>query len=156
MIQDDPRNNSAWNQRWFAVHRAVKEPLTLELCRHEADYAIHTGATLDPFNESPWRYLIGLLREQSSCDHSDLLYSEYYTKTESLRSVLADAHRDPETCANWTSARIDLLEGMGDKESLLDKAIPLAEGLAREYDPIRKKYWMMRVDQMKEKAAAAL
>jgi hypothetical protein len=38
----------------------------------------------------------------------------------------------------------------------LDKAVPLAEGLTREYDPIRKKYWMMRVDQMKEKAAAAL
>jgi protein farnesyltransferase/geranylgeranyltransferase type-1 subunit alpha len=124
LIQEDPRNNSAWNQRWFAVHRGRKQKgddgddpiISLELARHEADYAIHTGATLDPFNESPWRYLIGLLKELPN-NNSDL-YAEYEAKAYSLRAILSDAHRDPETCSNLTSARIDLLEMIGDDESL--------------------------------------
>jgi protein farnesyltransferase/geranylgeranyltransferase type-1 subunit alpha len=125
LIQQDPRNNSAWNQRWFAVHRGRRKKkddadgddpiISLELARHEADYAIHTGATLDPFNESPWRYLIGLLKELPN--NADL-YAEYEAKAYSLRAILSDAHRAPETCTNLTSARIDLLEMIGDDESL--------------------------------------
>ena len=118
LIEQDPRNNSAWNQRWFAIHRAKKEPLPWdEVARHEADYAIHTGATLDPFNESPWRYLIGLLKEVQE-DNRNEIYAEYEEKAYSLRAILSDAHRDPDTCTNLTSARIDLLEMIGNEDSL--------------------------------------
>lgn len=33
----------------------------------------------------------------------------------------------------------------------LFQAKKLAQGLADEYDPIRKKYWMMRIDQMQKR-----
>ena len=131
LILQDPRNNSAWNQRWFAVHRgSKKDTLPLEVARHEADYAILTGATLDPYNESPWRYLIGVLKEQP---HNPGLIAEYETKTESLRTVLTNALREPEACANWTSARIDLFEMIGDKECLEKVRISLKQGMNHRY-----------------------
>jgi len=76
-ILSDPRNNSAWNQRWFALHEGQistrsnsskasyrgKSILSLEKANDEANYAL-CGAKVDPFNESPWRYLISVLTEQ--------------------------------------------------------------------------------------------
>ena len=111
LIIQDVRNNSAWNQRWFASHRGSQNPLDTEHSRKEADYAIN-GAKLDPYNESPWRYLIGLMRQEPS------LTREYEHKAAELRQVLVDANRNADTCANLTSARIDMLEMMGDDESL--------------------------------------
>lgn len=123
LIQQDPRNNSAWNQRWFAIHRGKNDiALSLDVARTEADYAI-SGATLDPYNESPWRYLVGVLQEQcrrGSCDETSQrkLLAEYEGKAYALREVLSEANREPDTCSNLTSARIDLLEMIGDKDSL--------------------------------------
>jgi hypothetical protein len=77
----------------------------------EADYAIK-GAELDPYNESPWRYLIGLIKEDRS------LAGEYESKASQLRIILTTAGRDPDECCNLTSARIDLLEMQGDADSL--------------------------------------
>lgn len=76
-ILSDPRNNSAWNQRWFALHEGQistrsnpskasyrgKSILSYEKANDEANYAF-CGAKVDPFNESPWRYLISVLTEQ--------------------------------------------------------------------------------------------
>jgi len=79
--------------------------------RKEADYAIN-GAKLNPCNESPWRYLVGIIREEPS------LTAEYEKMAAALWQVLMDADRDPDGCANLTSARIDMLEMLGDVESL--------------------------------------
>ena len=73
---------------------------------------------MDPFNESPWRYLIGLLKEQHRLNPDVELLEEYETKANSLRSVLSDAHREPDTCSNLTSARIDIFEMIGTEECL--------------------------------------
>ena len=147
LIRADPRNNSSWNGRWFASHRARREPLPLDICRQEADLALE-GAKLDPYNESPFRYLIAILREQKY--QLVELATEYFPKVEALRSVLVDANRDPEACVNWTSAKIDLLEAMSNENSWT-KAVALAEGMANQYDLIRTKYWALRVRQLKEK-----
>jgi len=111
LVLEDPRNNSAWNQRWFVSHRGAQQALDAEQVRKEADYAIN-GAKLDPYNESPWRYLIAIFREEPS------LTAEYEKKAVAVRQVLVDADRDPDGCANLTSARIDMLEMLGDEESL--------------------------------------
>jgi len=50
LIQQDPRNNSAWNQRWFVFHEGGSiKALALEMAKKEADFAIQ-GANLDPYN----------------------------------------------------------------------------------------------------------
>ncbi len=107
---------------------------------------------MDPYNESPFRYLIGLLREQSP-QTTKMLAAECFPKVSALETVLVNAHRDPEACTNWTSARIDLLEIIGDKASL-SHAITLAEGLANQYDTIRKKYWQLRIRQLQQQSAS--
>lgn len=164
LIQQDIRNNSAWNQRWFVSHRGRigNHQLSLEAARREADFAIEEGARLDPYNESPWRYLIGILREQQrriqhepgSDDGSRTTLREWIVEFEvratALRSVLTEAHRDPDTCVNLTSARVDLLEMMGTIDSL-KTAIVLTEGLATEYDVVRKKYWSLVLKRLRKK-----
>lgn len=162
LIQVDIRNNSAWNQRWLVSHRGKKRrqspPIGLDVARREADFAIKHGSMLDPYNESPWRYLIGILQEQ--CQHYKKQHQkkdndfnqtmlkkmivEYEAKSNSneIRNVLITANRDPDTCVNMTSARIDLLEMIDTKDSL-QTAMILADGLATKYDIIRKKYWFL-------------
>jgi protein farnesyltransferase/geranylgeranyltransferase type-1 subunit alpha len=122
LIEEDIRNNSAWNERWFVIHRGKHDvdPLPLEVACHEAEFAMK-GISLDPFNESPWQYLIGLLKEQlqkGDNESAKKVISEYETKAFGLRQVLVEADRNPDECVNLSSARIDLLEMLGNKESL--------------------------------------
>jgi protein farnesyltransferase/geranylgeranyltransferase type-1 subunit alpha len=158
LIQEDPRNNSAWNQRWFVCHAGGRvKVLTAENAVKEADYAI-LGARLDPYNESPWRYLIGVVQEQiqslknENDDNNDkvtALLSDYLEKTWAVQQVVSEAGRDPDACSNLISAAIDLLEFKGDASSL-ERAVELAETLAQTHDPIRCKYWNMRCQQMNQ------
>ena len=153
LLEQDIRNNSAWNQRWFVCHRGkTGTHLSLQGARKEADFAMEEGARLDPYNESPWRYLIGILREQQqqSRQASEEMLVEYETRAKSLESVLIDARRNPDACVNMTSARIDLLEMIGTKESL-KTSILLAEALATEHDTIRTKYWSLVLKRLRNK-----
>jgi len=161
LIQEDIRNNSAWNQRWFAIHRGKHRGgghlvLNFDVARQEADFAID-HARLDPYNESPWRYLIGILREQQQekSSKADIIVENHIVEYEAkasneLRNVLTDAFRDPDACVNMTSARIELLEMIGKKDEL-ETAVELAEGLANEYDIIRKKYWILVLNRLRRR-----
>ena len=112
---------------------------------------------MDPYNESPWRYLVGVLREQQQSfrDQGDTdgfasLLVEYQVRSEALRGILTQAHRNPDHCVNMTSARIDLLEMIATKDSI-QTAIQLTEGLAKEYDTVRKKYWGLVLRRLRKK-----
>ena len=87
------------------------------------DYAIESGAKLDPFNESPWRYMIGVMAEQikvkkANGDDDKAIIDEYLAKTIATRTVISDAGHDPAKCSSLISARIDLLEMKGDAPSI--------------------------------------
>jgi protein farnesyltransferase/geranylgeranyltransferase type-1 subunit alpha len=123
LIEEDIRNNSAWNERWFAIHRGKQDGdlIPLEVAWNEAEFAVEKGIALDPYNESPWQYLIGILREQLQSGDSESakkVISEYEAKAFHVRHVLEKAERDPDACVNLNAARIDLLEMLGNKESL--------------------------------------
>ncbi|KAL6526914.1 hypothetical protein OROGR_016004 [Orobanche gracilis] len=61
LLVDDIFNNSAWNQRYFVVTRSPSHG-GLEVMRDsEVAYAIQAILT-KPENESPWRYLRGLYK----------------------------------------------------------------------------------------------
>jgi protein farnesyltransferase/geranylgeranyltransferase type-1 subunit alpha len=147
LIAEDCRNNSAWNQRWFAVHKGTRDILPAEISHREADYAIEIAA-IDPYNESPWRYLIGIIKEQKSPSMVD----DYLKATTDVKQALVDADRDPEACANLNSARIDLLEMNGSNEALV-MAIELCNAMSAKYDLIRRKYWDFRVTELEKKLA---
>ena len=77
LLDEDCRNNSAWNQRWFVAHKGISDVLNLEDAVVEVEYAMkYVG--VDPYNESPWRYLIGVLSEQynsATDDKSEFILS---------------------------------------------------------------------------------
>ncbi len=80
-IHRDIRNNSAWNHRWFIVHvrtdnrgstpggTAMIVPLTTTM-EQEMDFAIDIIA-IDPYNESPCKYLVALVRELCDIYNTD-------------------------------------------------------------------------------------
>ncbi|KAG7358312.1 protein prenyltransferase alpha subunit repeat-containing protein [Nitzschia inconspicua] len=152
LIDEDIRNNSAWNQRWFVVHRGKQDgkPLSMNEARLEADFAIDKGISVDPYNESSCRYLLSILKEQLLEGEHDLakkLVEEHEAKVSNLRLAFEKTNQDPGKCVNLTATWIDLLEMMGDKESL-QKAVSLAKGQATEHDRIRTKYWLFRAKQL--------
>ncbi|RYH28573.1 hypothetical protein EON65_11670 [archaeon] len=72
-IAEDIRNNSAWNQRWFVVHRRGVDGVgmggegkgdrvvTSEVLQREIEYVWQSIFTVKK-NESSWNYLRGLIR----------------------------------------------------------------------------------------------
>jgi protein farnesyltransferase/geranylgeranyltransferase type-1 subunit alpha len=150
LIIDDGRNNSAWNHRWFVTHNTElcnknNNKLTRDQASSEASYAI-VHCQLDPYNESPWRYLIGVLKEVQVPD----LVEEFHSKAVTLKSVLLQAKRDPESCVSLNSALIDMME-MRNTVDTCQQAMELAQFMAQIYDTIRVKYWNLRKHTLQAK-----
>lgn len=166
-VLSDPRNNSAWNQRWFALHEGnvayaavstgggtSSSVLSLEKAKEEASYAL-SGAKVDPYNESPWRYLIGVLMEQWRLVQRE--GGDVDKVTELIRETIAaikEMKRSREegspteshsigVCVSLMSALVDLLELFTDEKELLTEAKVICGELMLE-DPVRRKYWYKR------------
>ena len=224
LIQEDVRNNSAWNHRYFAVRcgrtkkvgrsgvrgvvMGVRPPSKRALS--EVEFAFFHG-TLDLYNESAWKYLVGVVREtfyhavepelgksdrqnsnnNDDCDDRDYPVEsgrEWTTRVEkALGNVIdlategvalesnssdynggsdgdaeiksgiincdSDGDDKPLTSAALVTARIDLLEMLGDAQSL--KRARQMAFLLVEIDPIRRGYWKRRADELKENAVAS-
>jgi len=132
--------------------------LSLEKAKEEASYAL-SGAKVDPFNESPWRYLIGVLMEQwryaqrkgeaEDVANANNLLREYVTKVREMKQSWneqqpsADIPAGP--CPNLLSALVDLLEIFTEDKECLAQAKDLLEELVVE-DPVRRKYWQRRAN----------
>ena len=174
-IISDVRNNSAWNQRWFAVHEGKntiammtnnhQKILSFDKAKEEASYAL-SGANVDIYNESPWRYLIGILMEQWRYANSNgggdattitkvtCLIEENIGKIRDMKKSYEDQtppttdddddHHRP-TCPSvcLIAALVDLLELCTYDKALLNEAKALV-GILIVEDPIRRKYWRMR------------
>ena len=167
-VLSDPRNNSAWNQRWFALHEGKvsnvaskgSSVLSLDKAKEEAHYAL-SGAKVDPYNESPWRYLIGVLMEQwrlvqrggegdsPAIDTTDVV-NLIQESIASIREMKQALEEQPPTIEHSTgpsvsllSALVDLLELFTDDKDMLIKAKNLCGELILE-DPVRRKYWLKR------------
>ena len=167
LIQNDVRNNSAWNQRWFTSHHGgggggAKHVLDEKTALCEADYALLMGR-MDPHNESSWRYLFAIIKEQvhtlKDGDKITSLLFKYYEKIYEIETNFFQEHHnnnhtDSNTTMkcipNLTTILIDLLEYIGDPTSIR-KAIELAKGLATKYDVIRQRYWNLRISKLEMK-----
>jgi len=165
-VLSDPRNNSAWNQRWFALHEgkvsnvASKESsvLSFNKAKEEAHYAL-SGAKVDPYNESPWRYLIGVLMEQwrlvqkrgkDTVVDTTKVTNLTRESIASIREMKQSFEEQPSTVEHSTgpsvsllSALVDLLEIFTDEKDMLTEAKQKCGELILE-DPVRRKYWLKR------------
>lgn len=58
LIEEDVRNNSAWNQRYYIVKSNPNCKITPEVIKEEIEYT-WSQIIRAPSNESPWNYLRG-------------------------------------------------------------------------------------------------
>lgn len=134
--------------------------LSLENAKEEASYALY-GADLDPFNESPWRYLVGILMEQwrsakRGRDADEIakvtgLIRENIGKIREMKKSWEEKRQTDDhpsgSSASLLSALVDLLEIFTDAKELLTEAKALLGNLMLE-DPVRRKYWLKREKQI--------
>mmetsp|Transcript_31900 Transcript_31900/g.95511 ORF Transcript_31900/g.95511 Transcript_31900/m.95511 type:complete len:213 (-) Transcript_31900:128-766(-) len=152
LISEDPRNNSAWNQRWFVTHSGMHVPLDADGALSECQYALKAAA-LDPHNESPWRYLIGLVKEQDKVDGGRVLADLVELCQREIVTMKNRLEKDnkgmtkPVACPNMLAAYADILEMQKSKRSLVE-ASAIVHCLAVEHDIIRRKYWLMKEKQL--------
>jgi protein farnesyltransferase/geranylgeranyltransferase type-1 subunit alpha len=149
LLQIDARNNSAWNHRWFVVHQGgtISNITSTNITLREADYAM-ASAKMDPYNESPWRYLLAVLKEHNDSSVYDVFLDQLQHLHEDMLTK-QQQHQQPPS-APLLSAMCDLLECKGDASSL-DRVVLLTGELATQHDVIRQKYWTMRQQNAQDK-----
>jgi len=161
LIAQDCFNNSAWNQKWFVCHRGMHHiSLSSTVAQQEIDYALECAA-IDPTNESPWRYLIGLVKEQQKAqggneededDRVTLLLESCLGKIREMQSVLRNSGLDALSFVHMTSAMMDILQLRASAKDWIEAA-ELAHSLATNYDIIRCKYWLQREETCRKQVS---
>ena len=138
LLDDDIRNNSAWNQRYFVI--AHTTGFKDDVIERELDY-VEKRIRSYPDNESSWNYLRGIVRFRSTnlSDQRVWNYCEQLYKGAFQQEQL---HRQ-----QWRfllGYMIELLvdDDRDEKREENKRLIQnLCEQLASTVDPIRRKYW---------------
>lgn len=150
LLEEDIRNNSAWNQRFFIVTTfPIKEVppmeeklnkrsnirLSGEILERELNFTLNAIKKVTR-NESAWNYLRGLL-DNCNESESDGLRSKIYSCCTEMKS---SGNSSPYLLS--TIMDLDKEEGLrkGDTAQL-QNAIQICYSLANEHDIIRKEYW---------------
>ncbi|KAL9102747.1 MAG: hypothetical protein Q9163_002144 [Psora crenata] len=143
LLQQDVRNNSAWNHRWFVVFARYTDPekhsvknggadeeVQREVLQSEIEYA-KEKITLAPQNQSPWNYLRGVLRKKGMGLGEAKVFAEGF----------ADVDREDGV---RSSHALDLLADIYAQEQEKERSGKALELLAKRYDPVRQNYWNYR------------
>jgi protein farnesyltransferase/geranylgeranyltransferase type-1 subunit alpha len=138
VITTDIRNNSAWNQRWFAFHG--KGTTNAFDPAAEVSYAMDVADT-DLYNESPLVYVLGVLREQWKAGDPKNVTNAV------LDRLLAAKDKNS---AHVHSALVEIYIHLNDAESQA-KAVELCNELMSTVDVVRLKYWAWKLSTIKTK-----
>jgi len=131
-ILADVRNNSAWNQRYFVLTQNPDE-VTSDVLSKEIQFTLD-AIKLAPNNESPWNYLLAIVKKYDSSRLKNLL--------QFCEGMLQDGCRS----SHLLYAMLDIYEAQlkdGDSQ-ILAKHQNICEQLAIEVDPIRRNYVVFR------------
>lgn len=165
-ISQDCRNNSAWNYLWFLNYHNDKKEISSKgdtyLAQEEVDYALSI-LIIDIYNESPWRYMLSVLKNVKSLD----LITKYLSKITEIKNsyswsnegrVSNNASEDVISSVTFNngvsvellSAQIELWEMRG---THLDyrNAAESAHELGVIYDTIRSSYWLLKEKEFRRK-----
>lgn len=144
LIDEDIRNNSAWNQRFFIVKQMG---FTADVLEKECRYVMKCIDKAKR-NESAWNYLKGILRQTPTAalganpevvEFCENLYANE-CRSPHLLTYLLDLYT--ERCFRYSLSK--------EEQSVYrEKVCLLCEELATKYDVIRKKYWLYIGEQLK-------
>ena len=148
LIENDVRNNSAWNHRFFVLfgrdhvdepYRFEAKDISDEIWDREVVFAKARIAKA-PQNASAWNYLGGVLRKRkvglSSLKDFALTFADI-EKADEVRSSFA----------------LDILADIWSDEREVEKAKKALDLLAERFDPIRKNYWNWKAQSLEAATA---
>ncbi|GMI13235.1 hypothetical protein TrVE_jg11037 [Triparma verrucosa] len=124
VVGRDGRNNSGWSYRWFVVFGEGGE---VDL-KSEVTYTLNQ-CTLDPHNESPFKYLTGLLKLSSA-------------SPDKFVNVEGRMEECLEKCKGWDSVHAKCFVVDFDEDEEVKKRV--CRELMEE-DKVRRKYWEGRL-----------
>ena len=143
LLDEDVRNNSAWNHRWFTVFGKQLNPSKDSIkssvsdlvplattVDHEIDYT-KTKIVLAPQNQSSWNYLRGIYRQSRRTLVDVKAFAGQFASLDEEIQVTS-------------SHALDILAEIFAIEKEDDNARKALQLLANRYDPIRKNYWHYR------------
>ncbi|KAL4591217.1 hypothetical protein LXL04_004171 [Taraxacum kok-saghyz] len=150
LLEDDIFNNSAWNQRYFVITRHPGLGGIEGTRDSEVNYTIKS-ITKKPENESPWRYLRGLFKNNM----------ESITKDPRVTSLCFKVLTSKVNCVFALSLLLDLIlhgfEPTQDLKAALESLIPESTdsdsdsdvatrvcSVLEMVDPMRVNYWRWR------------
>jgi len=129
LLDTDIRNNSAWNQRHFAVEHI--SGFTKDVIAKEIEYCAGRIKQI-PNNDSAWNYLEGLIKKPQ------------FKHDAAVKAVCLQFSKSVEDCKNAYSLLFELYERFYVNEK--QEAAKIAEKL-KEIDAIRGAYWQYRIAQ---------
>lgn len=150
LLEEDVFNNSAWNQRYFVITRS---PFLggLEAVRElEVRYTVN-AILMYPENESPWRYLRGLYKGNTSSWVNDpeislvclkvlKSKSNYIFALSTLLDLLCNGFQPRQEFADAINALV-----IADTNNPLDSELAKAVcSVLEEEDSLRTNYWKWR------------
>ncbi|CAE7895554.1 FNTA [Symbiodinium necroappetens] len=140
LLEEDIRNNSAWNHRYTVV-RNQSWPLTDSIRDRELAFAMQAIRKCAS-NECAWNYLSAFLGEGDG--------KVPWTSAPALemlcREVIHAADNQGPSCCFAIQALANIHEARGEVQAALDQYERL-----KELDRIRAKYWCWRADYLKQK-----
>ncbi|EXJ65432.1 hypothetical protein A1O7_01773 [Cladophialophora yegresii CBS 114405] len=164
LIDDDVRNNSAWNHRYFVVFgveelRTIEASATkirkevlasgslvvdLDVADREINYAKDHIAWA-PQNASAWNYLRGVLTRAGMPITEMRVFCEGFVGGRGANLM-------SEGGTIRSSHAIDWLADIYRLEGDVKRSRECLDALARKWDPIRRKYWEYRARQLEGEA----
>lgn len=134
LINEDVRNNSAWNQRYFVVSNTTG--FTDAIIDREVSFAL-SKIKFVKNNESSWNYLRGVIF------HDKRGISGNSSITSFCEELFNSSNRSPYLLA----LIIDMCDEVinKDEKNILynaERGLDLCKAMSEKYDKVRSKYWM--------------
>ncbi|KDP42807.1 hypothetical protein JCGZ_23749 [Jatropha curcas] len=149
LLEDDVFNNSAWNQRYFVITRSPFLGGLKAMRESEVKYTIE-AILANPENESPWRYLRGLYKDDTESWINDHQVSTVCLKVLSVKTnhIFALSTLLDLLCHGFKAKQefrdaVDALRASDPDPPEPDLAKAVCSVLER-VDPMRVNYWIWR------------
>ncbi|KAK4703335.1 protein farnesyltransferase/geranylgeranyltransferase type-1 subunit alpha, partial [Phenoliferia sp. Uapishka_3] len=155
LLEDDIRNNSAWNHRFFC-EVARRGTVSKEVLDGELEF-VKSKLALAPNNPSAWNYIRGLLKTTSTPLASLVPFVAPFAIPPTPDSSSSSDSSASETDSKPSLPAFLAIEFLADacaEEAVKGKAVEKGKEAAAlfesliQYDPIRTKYWQYRAAQV--------